>query len=272
MNAPEGPAAPESGTTNPDEIPEFEDLAADPEIAALLDFEPVPRKVMVADGWTAAAQREFIARLAAHGSPSKACDELGKNRTGVTKLYKSPFGASFRAAWDGAVELAVRRRAELTQKLLVGSGASPPSLDHRRKLLASAAGPLPGQVLNELGQWEYEDSLQRRMEDALDSIRMKLLSSRRLYLKEISNSPGKRAAFEILTELPIDWKKARRMEAQADEPWRKPNMHSADMLLTAESGWMGGMVPGRDKLAELRKAVDEHRAKEGKPPVEWDGE
>jgi hypothetical protein len=34
MNAPEGAAAPESGN----EVPTFEDLAADPEIAALLDF------------------------------------------------------------------------------------------------------------------------------------------------------------------------------------------------------------------------------------------
>jgi hypothetical protein len=33
-----------------DDIPKFEDLAADPEIAALLDFEPVPRRIDVVGG------------------------------------------------------------------------------------------------------------------------------------------------------------------------------------------------------------------------------
>ena len=36
---------------------------ADPEVAALLAFEPVPRKSEVAGVWTPELQREFIARL-----------------------------------------------------------------------------------------------------------------------------------------------------------------------------------------------------------------
>jgi hypothetical protein len=130
-------------------------------------------------------------------------------------------------------------------------------------------GPLPGQVLNELGEYEDEGSLRERVEDARDSISKKLTNARRLYLQEISSSPGKRAAFEILTELPIDWEKAARLEAQADEPWRRPNMRQPDMLLTAENGWLGGeFVHGEDKKAELRRAIDEHRAEEGLPPVD----
>ena len=62
MTASKGPVAPESGSEP--EIPTFEELAADPEIAALLDFEPVPRKRQVEGGWTPDLQREFIARLA----------------------------------------------------------------------------------------------------------------------------------------------------------------------------------------------------------------
>ena len=46
MNAPQGPAAPASGF----DIPDLADLMADPEIAALLDFEPVPRKRIVEGG------------------------------------------------------------------------------------------------------------------------------------------------------------------------------------------------------------------------------
>jgi len=244
----------------------------DPEILALLDFEPVPRKVEVKGGWTPELQREFIARLAVHGSPTRACEELGKNRTGVNKLYRSPLGASFRDAWDRAVDLAKRRSAECATAEFVRPGMKAPTMDNRRKYpFAIQTGPLPGQVLNEFGEWEDEASVQRRGEEARDSLRMKLLRCRRLYLQEISGSPGKRAAFEILTELPIDWDKAGRLEPQPDEPWRKPNAHEGDMVLTAESGWlMGEAGYGPDKKGELMKAIDEYRAAEGLPPVEWD--
>jgi hypothetical protein len=60
------------------------------------------------------------------------------------------------------------------------------------------------------------------------------------------------------------------MEEQADEPWRKPSFREPDMLLTAENGWLGDMVHGEDKRAELRAALDEHRAAEGLEPVEWE--
>ena len=111
MSTSEGPAAPASGTSEP-EIPSFEELAADPEIATLLDFEPVPRKIEVPGGWSLEKQREVIARLAVHGSANRACDEMGMHRTGLTKVYKSPQAKSFRAAWDAAVELATRRREQ----------------------------------------------------------------------------------------------------------------------------------------------------------------
>jgi hypothetical protein len=283
MDAPQGPAAPASGKhahANDDRpisspavehIPTFEDLAADPEIAPLLEFEPVPRKVIVDGGWSPDAQREYIARLAVLGSPSRACDELGKNRSGVTKLYRSPHGGSFRAAWDGAVALAKRRRTERGPPVaLVRPGTTPPSLDYRRTSAPRAQdGPLPGQAINELGEWEDEASLNGRIEDARDSISSKLLRSRRLYLKEIRASPGKRAAFEMLTALPIDWDKAGRLEAQPDEPWRPPSLRKPDMLLTAEAGWLGDVVHGPDKLAELREAIDAWRAEQGMEPLDW---
>jgi hypothetical protein len=106
----------------------------DPEIEALLDFEPVPRQRVVAGAWTAEPQREFIARLAVTGSCGRASEEMGKTDTGVRKLYRSPEGASFRVAWDGAVELAKRRKSEgaVTEEAVV-PGSRPPTLDHRRK-------------------------------------------------------------------------------------------------------------------------------------------
>jgi len=251
----------------------------DPEIAALLGFEPVPRKREVDGAWTPELQREFIARLAVTGSPGRASEEMGKTDTGVRKLYRSPEGASFRAAWDGAVDLARRRREDgaATEKAVV-AGSRPPSVDGRRKK-ASSSRPLPsrgegaeGQVLNEFGEYEDEESVQRRAEEARDRIANKLLCARRLYLQEISASAGKRAAFEILTELPVDWERAGRLEPQAHEPRRRVSMREPDMLLTAENGWVGGLGYGPDRIGELRAAIDEYREEQGMEPVDWDGE
>lgn len=245
---------------------------ADPEIAALLDFEPVPRKTFQRGAWTPELQRLFIARLAVHGNVNKACDELNKDRGGVKKLYRSAEGESFRLAWDAAVELAERRGVAEPEKPPTIVTAAPPSLGWRRRRAAAPVqdGPLPGQVRNEFGQWEDEESLQRRTWEARSSIARKLLQARRLYLKEISPSAGHRAAFEILTELPIDWERAERLEPQPDEPWRHPNLRNPDMLLTAENGWLNEFTHSADKKAELRAAIDEYRAEEGLPPVQWD--
>lgn len=118
--------------TAADDIPTFATLAADPEIAALLDFEPVPRKILVEGGWSQGKQREVIARLAVHGSANKACNEMGMHRTGLTKVYNNPHAASFRAAWHDAVALA-RRRAERAPAAEAGRSTRPPTVDHRRK-------------------------------------------------------------------------------------------------------------------------------------------
>jgi hypothetical protein len=270
MNAPQRLAAPASGTS-PARIPTFEQLAADPEIAPLLDFDPARRKVERPDGWTADLQRELIARIVVTGSPGEACKAMDKNLSGAKHLYRSEGAASFRQAWKAAIALAAsRKRAE---RALAGPRpVDVPGTTTRGALRASTAlVPLPGQVLNERGEWEDEGSLRARAADALDSISQKLLNARRLYLREISGNAGKRAAFEILTELPIDWEKAKRLEPQSDEPWRKPNFRKPDMLLTAENGWLGEVGHGPDKKAQLMREVDEYRAEQGLPPVDWDG-
>ena len=79
MNAPQGLAAPASGT----DIPDSATPAADPEIAPLLDFEPVVRKVKRPDGWTPELQRELIARIASTGTLQSAVWQMGKHATGA---------------------------------------------------------------------------------------------------------------------------------------------------------------------------------------------
>ena len=105
MNAPQGLAAPASGT----EIPDFEALAADPEIAPLLNFEPVARKVKRPDGWTPELQRELIARIASTGTLQAAVWQMGKHATGAEALYKTPGAVSFRTSWDAAIIIGRRR-------------------------------------------------------------------------------------------------------------------------------------------------------------------
>src|SRR5512144_2403631 len=97
------PGAETPETDEPTPCPSLEGRGGidDPEIEALLKFEPAPRKREVEGAWTPELQREFIARLAVTGSPGRASEEMGKTDTGVRKLYRSPEAASFRAAWDG---------------------------------------------------------------------------------------------------------------------------------------------------------------------------
>jgi len=275
MNAHQGQAAPASGSND---IPTFDELAADPEIAALLDFEPVPRQVPRPNGWTPERQREFIARLAYFGSPKLAADSMNKNVSGVSALYKQKGTDSFRAAWDAAEALGVSRRPPDMGTVFLGA---PPGMSQRRagNRLAEPGPrdcnghlPAPGQVMNERGEWEDEASYLRRAEDAKDSIAMKLLRIRRIFLQEISDDPAKRAAFEILTELPIDWDLARERQPQPDEPYNITNQRQPDMVLMAESGWSFGECGyGPDKKAEMRAAIDAWRAERGMPAVEWEG-
>ena len=105
----------------------------------------------------------------------------------------------------------------------------------------------------------------------MPSICTKLLAIRRLFLRDISTCAGKRAAFEILTELPIDWDAAKKMEAQADEPWHNANQRKPDMILAAETGWTFGHEGyGPDRTAQARRHIDEYLAEQGMEPVVWD--
>jgi len=108
MSPPNLTAPPATGPS-PADIPDFADLAADPEIAPLLRFDPVVRKIRRPDGWTPELQRELIARLAATGTIQAAVWQMGKHATGAEALYKTPTATSFRASWNAAVIIGRRR-------------------------------------------------------------------------------------------------------------------------------------------------------------------
>ena len=123
---------------SPDETkPRPED---DPEIAALLNFEPAPRQKR-GNGWTPALQRKFIAHLALTGSPELAAEALRKNRHGVQKVYRDNRAEEFRRAWDAAVALFQQREADRVEREQAGLvGVTPPFVDRRR----SRAQPVRG--------------------------------------------------------------------------------------------------------------------------------
>ena len=77
----------------------------DPLIAALLDFEPVPRKCARRDGWTAEAQRRYVAGLAVSGCRRSAAEAVGLTGRGAYQLRKDAGGDAFGEACDAALAL-----------------------------------------------------------------------------------------------------------------------------------------------------------------------
>lgn len=91
-------------TANPDQ----------PALPAVLPaFEPVARNRMRRGGWSAARQREFIELLAETGSVRSACRRMGVGEYGVYNLRRRPDAASFRAAWETALDLGVQRLEDI---------------------------------------------------------------------------------------------------------------------------------------------------------------
>src|SRR5215203_4537037 len=141
-------------------IPDFASLAADPEIAPLLRFEPVVRKVKRPDGWTPELQRELIARIAATGTLQAAVWQMGKHATGAEALYKVHSANSFRMSWDAAIIIGRRRNGLDSAAPFAGAV---PGIARRGQSSSPAGGRgqgeggLPGQRLNEHGEYEDED-------------------------------------------------------------------------------------------------------------------
>lgn len=77
--------------------------------APALDFAPVPRLKDRSNGWKPEVQQRFIEALAETGSVKAACRRLGRSEVGAYALRRHPGAGSFRAAWDRALDLGIRR-------------------------------------------------------------------------------------------------------------------------------------------------------------------
>lgn len=72
-------------------------------------FDPVPRQKVRRDGWTPARQRAFIEALADTGSVDAACRAVDMSQVGAYLLRRQPGAEGFRAAWEAALDLGVKR-------------------------------------------------------------------------------------------------------------------------------------------------------------------
>ena len=110
----------------------------DPEIQALLDFEPVHRRTRRRDGWPPEVQRGFIVALASCGNAGKAAHAVGRTMSGAYKVRTAGGGEGFGEAWDKAVDLFLERNPQMprTGRWRASDGkAAPPA--------ASAPQPEP---------------------------------------------------------------------------------------------------------------------------------
>jgi hypothetical protein len=140
------------------------ETADDPEIEALLLFDPVPRKIKRGNSWTPALQRRFIAHLAATGSPSKAVAALGKDHWGIEKLYRAEGAESFRAAWDRAIEISEERRAAQQEaQNAQWSRVRPPAGVDKRLGARPAAAPFERDYEVEPGVSDLSDEYKREL-------------------------------------------------------------------------------------------------------------
>lgn len=78
-------------------------------VTTLPAFTPVPRKCDRSNGWKPHVQRAFIEALAETGSVRAACRRIGRANVGAYLLRRHPEAESFRAAWDAALDMGIRR-------------------------------------------------------------------------------------------------------------------------------------------------------------------
>lgn len=227
-----------------------EGTAGDPMFAGvqdILNFEPVPRRAQV-NSWTAEHQRAFIAALAITGSAKKAAATIGRHAYGADQLRKGRGGRGFADAWEAALEIAREREMARVYENLAELRESDEAANAR-------ADTAPTFDSDE--HWDGDGP--NSYDEAQDAIRERLLNCRRLLLMALSDEPEKRAAWEVLCG-PVDWEKARKLEAQDNEPFGMPSMRKEDMIMTAEAGLMHEFAgEGRDLKGELQQAVAEYR-------------
>jgi hypothetical protein len=224
-------------------------LHPDPEIAALLDFEPVIHKMPRADGWTAERQRGFIAALAETGSQEQAAHAVGMTARGAYSLRKQIGAEGFAAAWKGAIALRKKRRGlrlrgaaqagRARQSGPAGQGPSDAALAARASLRVAADDLEPEEALEIC---TLADLLQPLMDKYLGKLKDERTCRLEGRIVEADYCVRQLTAIEIMLDL----------AGGADElidRWRLPGgMHVFEVAATPMSVLLAGIR--RDYWAE----------------------
>ena len=117
-----------------DALAENEDSTSSPP-ASLLAFAPVPRQRMRRGGWSAERQRQFIELLAETGSVRAACRRMGVGEHHIYKLRRHPEAASFRKAWEAALDLGIARIEDVAMDRALNGVEEP--VYHRGELVGT---------------------------------------------------------------------------------------------------------------------------------------
>ena len=253
---------------------------------SVLDFEPVPRKARY-DGWTPDRQRAFIEALAELGSVTAAAKRINMSTVGAYFLRRQKGADGFARAWDAALAHGVQRLTDIAMERAI-EGIPVPIIHHGEQVgerriyndrlmmfmlkhhdpdKYGGHRPLrPG-----TRSWERENAEgQREYADSVFRIRERLTRARRMMLLSISGDRKKRRAWETLVG-PVDWNKAKRLEAQPDEPFfdpdqpekGMPNARDPDLHVTLDSGWVPELG-GPDAVTPLEKELERLRSAEAK--------
>ena len=259
---------------------------------AVPDFTPVPRKYDRHDGWTPERQRGFIAALAELGSVSGAAKRVAMATFGAYALRRAEGAESFREAWRKALDMGAQRLADIAMERAIEGVAVPIMyhgkqvgerrqyndrlltfmLQHHQPQTYGSSGALGLRYPStRLDGEDDEDDAQEYL-SGMERVQQRLTRSRRLLLAAIVDDPAKRAAWETLVG-PVDWDKAARLEAQADEPFGDAgeggggqwSMRRPDMLMVAEAGLAPDLTGGKDGLAPIAAEVERMRAAQAEP-------
>ena len=103
--------------------------------SSLLVFTPVPRQRMRRGGWSAERQRQFIELLAETGSVRAACRRMGVGEHHIYKLRNHPEAASFRKAWEAALDLGIARIEDVAMDRALNGVEEP--VYHRGELVGT---------------------------------------------------------------------------------------------------------------------------------------
>ena len=229
------------------------------------------------DGWTPGMQRMFIAWLASTDRRPRPATSSARRGAASTRSTVRQRRQLSRLVGRGSRPCRKRRIAALATRPGGAGALRAPVISRaplQRTVSTSTAGRAqPGEVLNEQGEWEDEASIPAARRGGEREYRHAAAAApARLYLAGDLPVPGQaRRRSRSSPSCPIDWGKAERLSRSPTSPTEAPTARARHDPGRRERLVFGEIGYGPDKKAELRAAIDAHRAERRVEPVDVGG-